>query len=118
MECSHKSCSYEEKIWLPLEISHNSEAALHPWCIHCGLIKNISDDHAHKAGYWINILSTLAKHYSLKQIQKRLIIKEINLHEFFKDTYSITGSIQKKLFIRIIKKYCNINSRIIDSLIY
>ena len=116
--CSHKSCGRENRVWLHIGDQNWAEVKLHPWCMHCGLVKNISEDRAYKLGYWINILNTVTKHFSIKQVQKRLITKEITTHEFFKDTYSVTGFMQKELFKRIIKKYCNIKTNNIDSLIY
>jgi len=81
-------------------------------------VKNISDDKAHELGYWMNILSKIADRFSLKQIQKRLIAKELNSHELFSDTYGITGFSQKEMFKEILKKYCNIDTHNIDSFIY
>ena len=81
-------------------------------------MKNITEDKAKKIGYWINILSMLTNHYSLKQVQKRGICMELANHEGFNDTYGVTGSYQKILFKNIIKKYSNIDSKIVDSLVY
>lgn len=115
MTCSHKSCSHEENIWLPIEISHSSEAALHPWCIHCGLVKNISDDRSHRMGYWMNILSKMSYHFSFTQCQKRLIAKELESYVEFEDIYGTTGSSQKEMFSKIVRKYCSLSRNNIDS---
>ena len=118
VSCNHESCGKENRVWLPSDAYLKSEAVLHPWCKHCGLIKNISDDHPHDAGYWMNILSRIAHHFSLKQVQRRLIAQDLNSHDCFGDLYGITGSAKKELFIRIIKKYCNIDMHSIDSFDY
>ena len=115
--CSHKSCGLENRVWLHTSDGFRTEIALHPWCIHCGLVKNISDDKARKLGYWINILSIISERFSLKQVQKRIISKEIVAHQCFNDNYGITGSMQKELFKKIVKKYCNVDMHSIDSLI-
>jgi hypothetical protein len=115
--CSHKSCKHDERIWLPINLSDKSEANLHHWCIHCGLVKNISDDKPKKIGHWMNILSKISYHESFKQCQKRLIAKELQSCEEFVDLYGITGSAQRDLFIEILKKYCKINPKNIDSFI-
>jgi hypothetical protein len=115
MLCSHKNCCREEKIWLPREPNHTSEDVLHHWCIHCGLVKNISDDRPKKFGYWMNILSKLSHNFSVTQCQRRLMVKELESHEEFEDFYGITGSAQKEIFIKIIRKYCNLSSNCIDS---
>lgn len=118
--CSHESCSRENKQWLPMSTDNyqRDDVKLHPWCIHCGLVKNISDDRPHELGFWMNNLSKIADQFYLKQVQKRLISKELNSNKLFNDYYGITGSSQKNLFKKIVKKYCNINDRSIDSLIY
>jgi len=116
--CSHKGCSREKRVWLPTSDYLGSDVNLHPWCVCCGVVKNISDDKAHKLGYWLNALSSIANRFSLKQVQKHLISKELASHDCFNDTYGISGSLQKELFKKIVKKYCNINAYSIDSIIY
>jgi len=115
MVCPHKSCSHEENIWLPRENNPGSDAALHPWCLNCGLIKNISDDRPKEFGYWMNILSRISHHFSMTQCQKRLITKELQSCEEFEDLYGITGSSQKEMFVRTLQKYYNLNTNTIDS---
>jgi len=115
MVCSHESCCHEDKIWLPLESNHASEDVLHHWCIHCGLIKNISEDRPKKIGYWMNILSKISYHFSFAQCQKRLIAKELDSCKEFVDLYGITGSSQKEMFVRTIQKYCNLSKNNLDS---
>jgi hypothetical protein len=128
--CYHKSCGREERVWLPRDIKTSDfmkfngksfrydDVALHHWCIKCGCIKNISDDRPKKIGYWINLLSAITKKYKITQTQKRLICKELGSYEFFDDIYGITGSAQREIFIKTVRKYCGINERIIDSYIF
>ena len=116
--CSHKSCGLEHRVWLPSTSYSGSEVKKHSWCIHCGLVKNISDDRPHKLGHWMNILSNIIQGFSLKRVQARLIAKELSSHIYFNDTYGITGSSQKELFKKIVKQYCSIDERSIDSFIY
>jgi hypothetical protein len=91
---------------------------LHPWCIHCGAVKNISDGKGKKLGYWMNILAKINERYSLKQVQKRNISRELVSNEIFNDIYFINCSAQTTIFKNIVKKYCKINTNSIDSLIY
>ena len=113
--CSHESCSRKERIWLPVETSRGSDVSLHPWCLHCGLVKNVSDDRPHGMGYWMNIISGISYRYSLAQCQRRLIARELQSHKEFEDTYGVTGSAQRKMFVNIVSKYCNISKNNIDS---
>lgn len=112
--CVHELCGKEEMAWLPVSELNNYSIEKHPWCIHCGLVKNISDDRPHKIGYWMNLLSYISKQYQLTQCQQRLVAKEIENSEFLDDTFGINGSCQKIIFKKIINKYVNIN---IDSII-
>ena len=115
--CCHESCGRENRVWLPIDANSRSEVNLHPWCVHCGTVKNISDDRPKKIGYWMNMLSRMAGEFSIRQVQKRLISKDISSYEGFDDIYGVTGSAQKELFTKIVKKYCNIDEKSIDSFI-
>ena len=56
-------------------------------------------------GYWTNVLSRMTKRFSLTQSQKRLMVKELESHECFDDLYGTTGSAQKEIFVKVVKKY-------------
>jgi hypothetical protein len=116
--CCHESCGFEERIWLPERLSTKSDVALHQWCVLCGVIRNISDDRPKKIGFWINVLSRIAKRFSLTETQKRLMVKEIESNECFEDLYGTTGSAQREVFIKAIEKYCNLGEATIASYIY
>ena len=115
--CHHDSCGREQRVWVPTSERKGSDVSLHPWCMKCGLIKNISDDNSHKIGYWMNVLSTISKRFSLTQVQKRLVAKELESSNYFDDTYGSFGSAQKELFIETVRKHCNISHNTIDSFI-
>ena len=103
--CSHKSCGSEEKIWLPVRNDGKSEMAPHPWCVRCGIIKNISCDKAKRKGHWLNILSFISHHFNVAQAQKRLVVKELESYDGFDDVYAMTYSSQQKIFVDAVKKY-------------
>jgi hypothetical protein len=117
-KCFHRNCDRDKRIWVPLNNHSGADVKLHPWCMDCGVIKNISDDRGRKLGYWMNTLSKIAASFSLKQVQKRCIAKELASYEWFNDNYFISGSAQKIIFKNIVKKYCNINVNSIDSFFY
>lgn len=114
-KCLHKSCGREERVWYLTDTNSYSDVEQHPWCVHCGIIKNITDDRPHKIGYWMGKLGAIANYCSIKQVNKRSIAKEIEKNEIFDDTYGTTGSTQKTIFKKTIRKYCTINPKIIDS---
>jgi len=113
--CSHRSCGTEQKIWLPVRNDGKSEVVPHPWCIKCGMVKNISSDRAKKMGYWINILSYISNRFNITQAQKRLVVKELESYDGFDDAYSMRGSSQQKIFVEVVKKYLNIREETIYS---
>ena len=115
VKCLHESCGIELQEWLPMY--NSKDIVKHPWCIRCGLVKNVTEDKAKNIGYWINVLSEISKSYSLKQVQTRIICKELTDNIEFNDSYSATGSYQKELFKKIIKKYIKISPKKIDSII-
>ena len=118
--CHHESCGCEEKVWLPTNGNQESDVDLHPWCVHCGVVKNISDDRPHKLGYWMNVLSRVVRRFSLTQCQKRLVAKELESYGCLDDCYGITGSAQAEVFVKTLTKYCGfkLNTNAIYSFIY
>jgi len=117
--CNHKSCGREHQIWLPTnDDNQESDVNLHPWCVKCGLVKNISDDKPHKIGYWTNILSRISLHFPLTKCQKRLVIKELESFECFNDMFGTTGSAQWRVFVKILQKYSDLRVNNYNSYIY
>jgi hypothetical protein len=118
MKCEHKSCGCKEKVWLPY-ISREVEYGLksHPYCVHCGAIKNTSTDMPRRIGHYINILSKIRKIFRISDAQVRLIINELSSKEGFEDPYWTTGFAQEKMFLASLKKYCNIQETAIRSLL-
>jgi len=118
MNCCHKSCGSKEKIWLPYrdrEAEHGLK--VHPYCIQCGAVKNISSDLPKRIGYYINILSRLRKNYCISQAQIRLVINGLNSSDGFEDPYWATGFSQEKIFLGLMKKYCNLTENTIKLLL-
>ena len=118
ISCKHENCGMEKRLWLPMENHYSSEIALHKWCIRCGLVKIISDSKPNNLGFWMNILSKISKRYNLKDVQKRLIAKSLEAHEYFNDIYCINSELQKILFKKIVSRYCLISEDSIDSFLY
>ena len=103
----HESCGAAEKVWLPYEFEGRSKGLKpHPYCIHCGVVKNISSDRAKPMGYYTNKLARMP----ITKVQMRLIIKELENMDF-DDVYSMTGSKQGKVFSSVVQKYCNVSEQ-------
>ena len=117
MKCDHIECASIEKVWLPhLLGEHPKGLKSHPFCIRCGMIKNIGPDKAKGKGYFINVISKIEKHIKIpgSTVRMRLVVKELEKIEDFSDLFSMSKYNQDKVFISIIKKYYQIPNRIIQ----
>ncbi len=130
IRCHHDSCGREDRIWLPKNAISSygigftgnkvksDDVSLHHWCVLCGCVKDISDDKPQRMGYWINILSRISKNCKVTQSQKRLVVKELESYEYFDDLYGITGSSQRDVFVKAVKKFCGLCERTINSFVF
>lgn len=110
MSCDHKLCGNIQKVWLPYEFRGLVKGLKsHPYCVHCGAVKNISSDRAKPPGYYINILS----HLSLSKVQTRLIAKDMEELWDFDDAFSISSYVQEQIFINLVKKYSGLSEHTI-----
>ncbi len=113
-KCLHKSSN--DKVWLPLEIGVFKK---HPYCVSCGVVKNVSSDRGKGLGYFANVLAKLKKclekrGYRISQAQIRLILKEFEEMNA-DDVYSISFSKQKEIFVNIAAKYIKVSRGMIES---
>lgn len=108
LKCDHIDCGNVEKVWLPYFLrDHPIVLKSHPYCIHCGMVKNIGSDRAVGVGYFINALSRIEKYIKLpgSSVRMRLVAKDLENIEDFEDDYSMSKYAQEKTFIKIIKKH-------------
>ena len=104
-DCKHKCCGTAEKVWLPYEFEGRSRGLKpHSYCIHCGVVKNMSSNRAKRMGYYTNILARLG----ITKVQIRLIAKELERIQDFDNVYSMTRSEQEGVFINMVKKYSKV----------
>ena len=107
IHCEHKGCGAAEKVWLPYEYEERSRGLKpHSYCIHCGVVKNISPDRAKPMGYYTNMLARMP----ITKVQMRLIVKELENMDF-DDAYSMTKSAQEKVFSSVVQKYYKVSIR-------
>ncbi len=100
----------------------NGVLKLHPYCNKCGTMKNVSSDKGKKISYFVASLSKLRKilekkGYKISDAQIRLIVKELREVEGFEDTWWITFSKQKEIFISIVGKYVKVSRDVIESVL-
>ncbi len=100
--CKHESCGATEKLWLPYEFEGRGRGMKpHSYCVHCGIVRNITSDRAKSMGYYTNKLARM----SITKVQIRLIIKELESMGF-DDAYFMTWSEQEQIFRSVVQKYC------------
>ena len=117
MKCDHVDCGNTEKVWLPYVLRERPIVLKsYPYCIRCGMVKNIGSDRAKGTGYFINALSHMEKHLKIpgSSVRMRLVAKDLEKVEDFEDSYSMSRYAQEKIIIEIIKKYYNLPDRTIQ----
>jgi hypothetical protein len=118
MKCVHEDCGYDEKVWLPIN-NGAADTVRHPYCKHCGAVKNLSRDRAVGTGYFMNVLSSMKKlncgEKLITDAQIRLISKELMNMDNFDDRYWMRGTGQEEMFTKTVKKYCNLSAGYIKS---
>ena len=119
MNCAHKSCGSDDKVWLPFEVAGaNKGLKSHPYCVRCGSVKNISSDRARSIGYYVNVLARMGHRTGgITKVQTRLIVKALEGCDGFEDSYSMTGYAQRNMFIDAVKKYCNLSEHLVSSML-
>ena len=119
MKHEHQDCGYDERVWLPIN-DEPVDTVRHPYCKHCGVVRNLSGDRAVGIGYFMNVLSSMKisnKKKILTDSQIRLISKELTNMEDFEDKYWMRGDAQEELFVKTVRKYCNLSEFYIRSLL-
>ncbi|HUI40045.1 MAG TPA: hypothetical protein VLY86_03900 [Methanothrix sp.] len=115
--CKHKNCGSGEKIWLPY-IYRGRVRGLkpHPYCIHCGSVKNLSSEKPKDIGYYMNLIGSLGNRYKIAKVQMRLIALEM-IKEHVSDDYALDRHQQEKLFLKIVRRNLNISERELQELL-
>jgi len=109
--CEHKISGSREKIWLPYYFEGRERGLKpHPYCIECGLIKNLSSEKPHSIGYFMNIIADLGIRHKIAQIQTRLIALEME-RLALDDKFGMDRMQQEDLFVEITTRILNIPAR-------
>ena len=115
MRPQHESCPPREWAWLPYEIgSDRGFLREHPYCIHCGAVKNMGPDKARRMGFYANVLADVSKRRKLADVQIRLIMKSLEKIEDFEDTYTLSAKIQNEWFLEAVEKYTSLPREFIE----
>ena len=115
--CEHRISGSKEKVWLPY-YHEGRERGLkpHPFCVECGLIKNLSSERPHSIGFFMNALAELGKRYKITKIQTRLIVLEME-KQTLNDNFGFDRQQQEKQFVEMAAMILNVPPRIIYELL-
>jgi hypothetical protein len=120
MACIHKPVSSQDAVWLPPHDKSDSHipAQRRVYCLGCGSVKYQGSDKAKKLGFFMNLLSKIneqiskenrrgVKHVkSITEVQKRLMIREMESNDIFMDPWVSTRKLQLAVFRRMLRRYC------------
>ena len=115
--CEHKISGSKEKVWLPYYYEGRDRGLKpHPYCMECGLIKNLSSERPRRIGFFMNVIAELGKHYKIAQVQIRLIAQEME-KQSLEDKFGMDRLQQEKLFIEITTRILNVPKREVKELL-
>jgi len=116
-ECQHQNCGGREKIWMPYSFrDRNRGLKPHPYCIHCGQVKNLSSERPRDVGYYLNLVASLGLRYKIAKVQMRLIALEMAREELA-DFYGMDRHQQEELFVNIVTRNLNVHERAVRALL-
>lgn len=116
LDHEHADCGHEERVWLPpsSEEIEQQNLRLKPYCVKCGLVRNVGSDRARPVGYWtaavVRIRERLEREHKrsggaiakLPAAQLRLILRNMIATPGFDDPYAMTRSAQVDLVLKAI----------------
>jgi hypothetical protein len=127
--CDHAVSHKDERLWLKPPLSERKHSPQQPrlYCKKCGRIKYQGSAIAKDLGFYVNLLKEIQQKvdalYRRKQIrcrmtqaQIRLIVNALKEDDDFLDTFSNQMYTQYDFFKQCVRKYCDIDEYIIDSM--
>ena len=106
----HTECGRRERVWLPREQGSIASAALHPYCVRCGTVKDLTLPRARPLGFYLAGLAALRAsperstlHPKLAQVQTHLIARRLAACGEFDDPYGTPGHVQLGVYVDIVR---------------
>jgi hypothetical protein len=130
MGCIHKAVSHQDAVWLPPDdkSDHHIPAQRRIFCLGCGSIKYQGSDRAKKIGFFTNLISRINEQVEKEQrrgikdlrpiteVQKRLMIREMESNDIFTDPWVSTRKLQLVVFRRMLSRHCpNLTDTLIEA---
>ena len=105
----HSDCGTRERLWLPANHDAAATATLHPYCLDCGTVRNLTLPHAKPLGYYLDGLANLKEslehsvtHDRMVQVQTHLIAQKLRTRTEFEDSYGTPGNVQLETYVRTV----------------
>ena len=120
MGCIHRSVSPQDAIWLPPEdkSQNHTPSQKRIYCLGCGAVKYQGSDKAKRIGFFTNLISRINEQVAkerrrgvkglrpITEVQKRLMIREMESKDIFCDPWTATRKLQLVAFKKILKRHC------------
>ena len=105
----HTDCGSRDRLWLAREPRSESTAAPHPFCIHCGTVKDLTLPRAKPLGYYLSGVAHLAEHLErsnlhakLAQVHRHLMTSRLATRPEFEDPYGTPGQAQLETYVQVV----------------
>ncbi len=106
----HHDCGPRERLWLPRDLRAEGSAARHPYCTHCGAVRDLALPRAKPLGYYLGGLARLksylehsALHPKLAQVQSHLMTSRLGTRPEFEDAYGTPGRAQLQAYVETVR---------------
>jgi len=107
---THHECGRGERVWLARERNVTASAALHPYCVACGTVRNVAWPPAKQLGYYLSGLEALREYLDhaplrpkLAQVQRHLITVQLAGRAEFEDPFGTPGQVQLDAYVDVIR---------------
>jgi len=106
----HEECGFRERLWLDREQRSPASAALHPYCVSCGTVKDLTLPRARPLGFYLAGIARLREylgrstvHPKLAQVQSHLIAQRLAASGEFDDPYGTPGRLQLEAYVDAVR---------------
>ena len=120
LRCIHKPVSPQDAVWLPPhdKSQNHTPAQKRIFCLGGGGVKYQGSDKAKRIGFFTNLFSRINEQVArerkrgvrglapITEVQKRLMVREMEAEDVFMDRWSTTFKLQVIAFKVLLKRHC------------
>ena len=107
---THRDCPGRQRVWLAKERGSPASATRHPYCLGCGIVRDLTWPHARPLGYYLNGVAALKEYLDrgrlgpkLAQVQSHLITTRLVSRPEFEDPYGTPGQRQRDVYLEVVQ---------------